>query len=60
MSTLCGYAGQLLRVDLSTGTMRSEALDEATARKWGSIRISQRDFIRFYARLSWRVTLRTV
>ena len=34
MSTLCGYAGQLLRVDLSTGTMRSEALDEATARKW--------------------------
>src|SRR5512136_1688870 len=34
MGTFCGYAGQLLRVDLSAGTMRSEALAEATARKW--------------------------
>jgi aldehyde:ferredoxin oxidoreductase len=34
MVTLFGYAGRLLRVDLSTGTITSLPLDDAIARKW--------------------------
>jgi aldehyde:ferredoxin oxidoreductase len=32
--TAAGYAGKILRVDLSAGTTCSEALDEATLKKW--------------------------
>jgi len=34
MSNLPGYAGKILRVDLSSGTCRDEVWDEATTRKW--------------------------
>ncbi len=34
MAKLYGYAGKLLRVDLSAGKITEEALDEKTARKW--------------------------
>ncbi|MBI4289500.1 MAG: hypothetical protein HY671_13875 [Chloroflexi bacterium] len=34
MSELFGYAGKILRVDLSTGGISTESLDEATCRKY--------------------------
>ena len=34
-----GYAGKVLRVDLTAGTSRVEELDEATAKKWVGGRI---------------------
>ncbi|MDP2728225.1 MAG: aldehyde ferredoxin oxidoreductase N-terminal domain-containing protein, partial [Dehalococcoidia bacterium] len=34
MSTLYGYAGRLLRIDLTKGQITEELLDEATARKY--------------------------
>ena len=34
MAKLYGYAGTFLRVDLTTGKITEEALDEKTARKW--------------------------
>ena len=32
--TICGYAGKILRVDLTSERITEEALDEATLRKW--------------------------
>lgn len=34
MAELFGYAGKMLRVDLSTGRLSDEALDEAIVRRW--------------------------
>ncbi len=32
--TVCGYAGKILRVDLTNERITEEVLDEATLRKW--------------------------
>ena len=34
MNKLCGYAGKILRVDLSEGKTWSEDLDDGTLKKW--------------------------
>ncbi|MEW6334530.1 MAG: aldehyde ferredoxin oxidoreductase N-terminal domain-containing protein, partial [Thermodesulfobacteriota bacterium] len=33
-NVICGYAGRILRVDLTGGRVTEEVLDEATLRKW--------------------------